>query len=214
MPAQPSDRAISMIERLEIRRLLAVSLDDGTLIITGTKKQDTIELTVDIGAPGRVSVRVNGFLRRFTLGEINEINIQAGQGDDVIKIDNGKVELTTPTRMYGSGGDDTILGGRGKDRIYGGAGADFIQGGNNRDVLYGEAESDSLNGQLGFDYLDGGDDNDTLTGGDGVDRHIGGRGDDRFNIADGETDSANGGPGVDFANADDILDNLTSVENS
>jgi Ca2+-binding RTX toxin-like protein len=201
-----------MIESLETRRLLAIALQGDTLVITGTKKNDTIDLTVDSGAPGRVSVRVNGFLRRFTLSDIDEINIQAGQGDDRIKIDNGKVELTTRTRLYGSGGDDTILGGRGKDRIYGGSGDDSIQGGNARDIIYGEAGSDTLDGQLGHDYLDGGADNDTLTGSKGVDRLIGDRGDDRFNMADGETDSANGGPGVDSANRDSVLDDLTSVE--
>ena len=212
MAAQSSERNFCTIESLESRRLLAVTLDQGTLLITGTHKKDTITLTIDGSTPGQVSVRFNGFVRRFRIGDLKQINIQAGQGDDLIKIDNGKVNLTMPTRLYGSGGDDTIIGGRGKDRIYGGSGDDFIQGGNNRDIIYGEAGSDTLEGQLGNDYLDGGDDNDTLTGGQGIDRHIGGRGDDRFNISDSEVDSANGGPGVDSANADDILDNLTSIE--
>jgi Ca2+-binding RTX toxin-like protein len=211
MPAQQVHGSSLMIESLECRRLLAVSLEGQTLVITGTKKRDNIQVTA---GPDQIRVEINGSVRRFTIADVEQINIQAGQGDDVVHLDNGKVDLTQPARIYGSGGDDTLTGGRGKDRIYGGSGDDVIEGGNARDVLYGEDGADQLFGQKGNDYMDGGDDNDTLTGGAGIDRLLGGRGNDRFNMADGEPDSANGNSGIDSANADDVLDDLTSVENA
>jgi Ca2+-binding RTX toxin-like protein len=212
MPARSPDGLVSIVESLEPRRLLAVTLELGTLKITGTHKRDRFSIT--LRSDDKVRVSDNGSVHLFTLGDVERINLQAGQGDDVIDIDNGKRRLTIPTRLYGSGGDDTIVAGRGQDRIYGGAGDDVIRGGNSRDVIYGDGGDDSIDGENGGDVLSGGDGNDTLTGGDAIDRLSGGRGRDHFQIGDRQIDRAHGGAGTDTANADDFLDNLINIENT
>jgi Ca2+-binding RTX toxin-like protein len=211
MPAQPSDRLISSIEPLESRQLLTANLDQGTLFITGTHNRDRIDITQG-GATDKIKLTLNSEVFRFTLSDVHLIRIQAGQGDDVIHIDNGKRHLTTPTLVYGSGGDDVITTGRGRDRIYGGGGDDTIKAGNTRDIIYGDGGRDFIDGQKGSDVIDGGQNDDTVKGGRGVDRVSGGRNDDLILIGDHEVDSGNGGPGTDSANCDELLDDLNAVE--
>jgi Ca2+-binding RTX toxin-like protein len=200
------------IEQLEARQMFAVSLDQGVLEIVGTKKADSITLTIESTTPDQVTVTINRFVRRFALSDIDSINIQAGQGDDFVQIDPGKNNLNQPTRMYGSGGVDTLIGGTGRDRIYGGSQSDRINGGSARDILYGEAGADRIDGGNHNDSIDGGDDNDTLNGNGGVDRIFGSDGDDTIDSVDGTADNVNGGPDVDTARADKIDDDLLSIE--
>ncbi|HEY7086548.1 MAG TPA: hypothetical protein VH518_00585, partial [Tepidisphaeraceae bacterium] len=112
-PGQPAGLQ-SMIESLEARQFLSASVDQGTLVIVGTHLKDNISLTVDPDTTDRVTVKINGFVRQFTLSDIQQINIQAGQGNDEVTIDNGKSLLNIPARIYGSGGDDSLNGGQGK----------------------------------------------------------------------------------------------------
>ena len=203
----------SIFESLEQRRLMAVSLSEGELLITGTKLNNNIRLTVEGTTPDQLTVRIDGFVRRFLLADVEKINIQAGQGNDLIAIDEGKSRLNQPTRLYGSGGDDTIQAGNGTDRIYGGDGADHITGGNRRDVIYGEGGADSINGGNGSDIIDGNEDNDTLIGGRGTDYLYGSAGNDSLFADDGASDAVNGGLDVDGARTD-LIDGLTSIENA
>lgn len=198
-------------EILESRRLLSVTLDQGELAILGTKKNDNISLTIEATTPDQVSVNVNGFVRRFLLSDVETINIQAGQGNDYVFLDPGKAKLNQPTRLYGSGGDDTLIGGAGRDRIYGGSQNDRAESNNGADIIYGEAGADTLNGGRGSDVIDGGDDNDVIIGGLGVDRLYGDVGDDTFSSKDGAADAVNGGPDTDSADTD-VIDGLTSIE--
>jgi Ca2+-binding RTX toxin-like protein len=217
MPAPSSDPISPLVEPLEQRRHLAASAEllDGVLTIVGTHKADVIDLTVDSAFRQQVTVRLNGDVSRFTLTDVDGISIQAGQGNDVVHIDNGKVHLDQPTTIFGSGGNDTIRGGKGKDRIYGGAGADVLKGGDARDIIYGEGGNDLIDGEQGNDALDGGTANDTITGGLGIDRLFGGNGKDVLHSKDGAVDSVDGGNDSDTAtDHDDVLDNLTNVENS
>jgi Ca2+-binding RTX toxin-like protein len=213
MAAQPPEWAFSMIEPLEQRQMLTANLDQGTLFINGTHVRDRIIITQG-GSADKIKLTLNGEVFRFTVSDVKLIRIQAGQGDDIIDIDNGKRHLRSPTLVYGSGGDDTITTGRGRDRIYGGGGDDVIRAGDGRDIVYGEGGADSIDGQEGSDVIDGGQNDDTVKGGRGVDRVSGGRNEDLILIGDHEVDSGNGGPGIDTANADDLLDDLNSVENT
>ena len=69
-------------------------------------------------------------------------------------------------RLRGLGGDDLVLGGEGKDRIAGGSGDDRLRG---------EKGPDSLRGGGGRDSLSGGPGRDLLSGGPGRDRCGGGK---------------------------------------
>jgi hypothetical protein len=204
--------ASPLIENLEQRRFLSATLDEGVLAIVGTHKADNITLTIDSNTRDQVSVRINGFLRRFALTDIEQINIQAGQGDDFVQIDPGKRNLNMPTRIYGSGGNDTLIGGYGKDRIYGGSQNDRIFGNSSRDVIYGEAGQDTIDGGQGSDAIFGGNDNDSLIGGPGVDTIHGDDGNDFIDAKDGTTDSINGGLGDDTASFDKADEIITSIE--
>lgn len=201
-----------MFESLESRRLLSVTLVEGELRIVGTHKADSISLSIHSRYPNHITVTFNGYMRRFALVDVEKINIQAGQGDDLVQIDQGKTRLNQPTRLYGSGGRDTIIGGQGKDRIYGGDGDDRIYGGNSRDIIYGQGGADIIDGQQGYDAIDGGAGNDTLTGGSGLDRLLGQEGDDTIYAKDGDVDEVNGGPGVDTGEIDRLLDGVVSIE--
>jgi Ca2+-binding RTX toxin-like protein len=217
MPAPHRDQPTEplFVEPLEQRRLMAASatLDLGELKITGTENADVIRLTINTSSKSQITVTINGESRKFTRSDVETINIQAGQGNDRVNIDNGKVHLDQPTRIYGSGGNDTITGGQGKDRIYGGSGTDDLSGGDTRDIVYGEGGNDRLDGELGNDVLYGGAGNDTITGGRGIDRLRGDDGDDTFHATDDFVDSADGGNGTDTAtDHDDDFDNLLNIE--
>jgi Ca2+-binding RTX toxin-like protein len=203
--------ASPMFENLEPRQFLSATLDLGVLSVVGTHKSDNITLTIEDRSPDQVTVKINGFARRFALTDIDQINIQGGQGNDFIEIDAGKKNINMPTRIYGSGGDDTLIGGAAKDRFYGGSQNDIIQGNNGRDVIYGEAGDDTIDGGGGSDAIFGGTGNDSLTGGAGVDTLNGEDGDDRMEGVDGTTDSINGGLGDDSASADTV-DGLFGIE--
>jgi Ca2+-binding RTX toxin-like protein len=76
------------------------------------------------------------------------------------------------------GGDDLIDGGTGDDHIVGGAGNDIIHGGDGNDVVFGGAGDDQISGGAGDDRLFGDDGNDTVFGDDGDDQINGGSGND------------------------------------
>jgi len=96
-----------------------------------------------------------------------------------------------PQGIYGTDGDNILIGGRGNDFMYGyrgndemrgGAGDDQIQGHQGHDRLFGEDGRDALFGGQGNDILDGGAGTDSLWGGTGGDSLRGGTGADTFNF--------------------------------
>ncbi len=91
--------------------------------------------------------------------------------------------------VYGTGGDDTIVGDFGEDSLYGSSGDDEI---------FGEAGDDSIEGSDGEDQLRGGVGNDTLDGGHGNDGLFGDAGDDVLHAGKGD-DALDGGEGNDTA---------------
>ncbi|MBL6664523.1 MAG: M10 family metallopeptidase C-terminal domain-containing protein [Rickettsiales bacterium] len=82
--------------------------------------------------------------------------------------------------IYGGVGDDQLHGGDGNDTLYGGAGDDILHGGPGIDNVYGEAGEDLIYGGTENDNLYGGDDNDTIYGNSGNDKIDGGSGDDKL----------------------------------
>lgn len=199
-------------ESLESRRFLSAVLVGGEVQIVGTHKPDYIRVYVNPKQRDLVVVQVNKEVTRFPLVAIATLNILGGQGNDNIRVEGAYPRYAYPTRIYGSGGNDTIFGSTGNDRIYGGAGSDSIDGHLSRDIIYGEHGNDSIWGFQGNDVLSGDDGNDTLVGEQGLDRMIGGAGDDLLEANDMNFDRVDGGLGVDRARTDTWLDSSFSIE--
>lgn len=207
-------RSVFLFDDLEPRQLFSAGLLGTQLVIVGTHKSDNIRVYVNPSMPGHLTVVVNQTTQLFPAAAVEGISVQAGQGNDVIAIDLSRSRYPIPTTLYGSGGNDTIVGGAGTDRVYGGDGNDVINGRLARDILYGDAGDDSIDGDQGNDYLVGGLGNDTLRGGVGIDYHFGEAGNDFIDSIDGSVDHVDGGDGTDRAVADMILDKtFVSIEN-
>lgn len=108
-------------------------------------------------------------------------------------------------KRVGTGGKDSLVGGKGDDELYGRGGDDWLQGGAGNDELFGEAGNDLLDGGNGNDVLRGGSGNDTLAGGIGHDRLHGGADDDVMS-GDAGNDTLTGGAGNDRLSGGDDVD--------
>lgn len=178
-----------MLESLESRRLLSVTLEDGVLTVTGTADAD--HLAVGRSSAGIV-VNDNGTTSTWDPTLVDSIVINALEGSDQIAIHS---PLGKPLTANGGDGDDALRGGPGREHLNGDAGNDKIFGGG------------------GGDLLDGGDDNDIIVGGPGEDRMLGGNGNDRFDAFDHNRDLLDGGDGEDAAriNRGDRAHNIEHV---
>lgn len=159
-----------MVEGLEPRQLLSASLDNGVLRIDGTKRNDTIDVTVTLS---RIYVQMNGALQSFRRGNVTNVQIGGYSGDDTIRVAGA---VGVPCRVDGGGGNDSMTGGDGAEILVGGAGLDSIRGGGGNDQMYGGLGDDSLSGGKGYDSVYGNDGNDDLYGdanGDVVDGGVG-----------------------------------------
>jgi len=82
------------------------------------------------------------------------------------------------TRLWGMGGDDTIIATGGRNFVDGGLGNDNITGSAGRDLIAGFKGNDTINAGAGNDVVFGGDGDDVINLGDGNDRCLAGRGND------------------------------------
>ncbi len=132
-----------------------VELQNGILTINGSNVDDKISL--DERSLG-VLVTINGkLLNRVLASQVTKIVVNAGEGNDSVKISSN---IKRETLLNGGDGNDSIWGGAGRDVIYGGRGDDR---------LYGNDGSDQLFGEDGDDILDGGKGSDAHSGGLGLD---------------------------------------------
>lgn len=100
--------------------------------------------------------------------------------------------------LVGGRGDDTISGRRGDDLLVGKGGRDELAGDQGNDTIWGDSGNDTVKGGSGDDRLDGGAGNDVVSGGPGADSLLGGSGRDKLYAGvDGQTDTMAGGPGDD-----------------
>ena len=173
-PNRKPANAFSAFQPLERRRLLSATVVDDALVIAGTEANDTIAVVMD-AATGQMNVTVNGVTEAFDPTTYGSLNIDAGAGDDDVRID---ANVTMKAVVEGGLGDDLIYGGSGDDNLSGGEGNDTVAGGNGSDKVRGAAGDDFLNGNAGNDKLWGHDGHDTLFGGDHDDLLRGGDGDD------------------------------------
>jgi Ca2+-binding RTX toxin-like protein len=112
---------------------------------------DPTTLLVDVGEDGTTDFT-------FDRSTFSAINVQAGTGDDEVRVGNGVGNVT----INGGGGNDTLIGGDGNDVLIGGGGNDLVDGGRGNDVALLGAGNDTF-------VWDPGDSSDTVEGGSGTD---------------------------------------------
>ena len=110
---------------------------------TGNTLYEEVDGTVAVSTNSQGVVTISGLGNDIVRGEIRFVQLQGGDGDDVLD-----------ARQFA--GRATLNGGAGNDTLLGGALAD---------VLRGEAGNDDLQGNAGRDTLDGGNNSDRLDGG-------------------------------------------------
>ena len=212
MPASPH------VENLEPRQLLSVTVDDGVLTVTGTRRSDLVLLAI---YQGRLQVRVNSGTTVFDPDQVERISIRTGRGNDRVyfgafaglgfgfPLHEGRLNFARETPIdlpvaldVGAGndwanlahGDVRASGGPGDDVINAGDGRNFLDGGDGNDALSGGAGGGTFIGGAGQDAILGGKGNDTLIGGDGGDQLMSGSGTDILRGHDGN-DTLDGGDG-------------------
>jgi Ca2+-binding RTX toxin-like protein len=143
---------------------------DGTLRITGSLAPDRIalrvspvdraQLQVDLGDDGSADAS-------FDLNTFRAIDVEAGNGNDTVRIDqvNGVFTTTKATRIDGGNGDDTLIGGSGNEVLVGGRGNDVVDGNGGADTAFLGQGDDTF-------VWDPGDGSDVIEGGKGSDTMV------------------------------------------
>jgi Ca2+-binding RTX toxin-like protein len=179
-----------MIERLEIRRLLAVvapgpgvryDADTMKVHVTGTAGNDVITV---VRRDNRLIVTLNGAKHTFDRTTVTRVDALGAGGEDIIDAQHTSI----PLEAFGGGGRDTIIGGWGDDMLF---------GQDQPDRLIGLAGNDSIDGGGGHDAVFGGDGADQLSGGTFSDRVFGDAGNDEIADYDGK-DVVDGGADADW----------------
>jgi Ca2+-binding RTX toxin-like protein len=141
----------------------------GTLRIDGDSASDSLALRLQAGSPQTLQVDVDddGSANfSFDRSKFNRIVVEAGDGDDAVRIDeaNGIFAIEEETHLRGEGGNDTLLGGSGAEFITGSSGDDTIDGNRGNDP--------DLRGGVGSDVFiwDPGDGSDGIDAASGSDK--------------------------------------------
>lgn len=138
-----------LIESLENRRLMSVSLDpvSKTLTVLGTKNDDRIIVEQTLNA---LKVNDNGVVHSFPVNGVGKLRIEAREGSDFVQL-TAAVHKNSSIDS-GPGKYDTILGGNGRDSINLRSDYGLVRGNGNNDVLtlFGRGE---LHGDAGNDRL-------------------------------------------------------------
>ena len=142
-------------------------VDAGTLRLRGDSASDKLVLRLQPGSPGTLQADVGADGSAdfsFDRTTFTAIDVEAGGGDDDVRIDqSGGVFTDEAVTMNGGGGDDTLIGGAGAETFIGGAGEDFVDG---------NIGADQASLGLGADRFqwDPGDGSDTVDGQGGTDQ--------------------------------------------
>ena len=143
------------------------TVTDGTLRISGSPRADKIalrlsaldanQLQVDVGDDGSAD-------KTFDFATLRAIDVEAGNGNDTVRIDqvNGAFTTRLATRIDGENGEDTLIGGSGNEILVGGRGDDFVDGNGGADTAFLGKGNDTF-------VWDPGDGSDVVEGGRGRD---------------------------------------------
>jgi hypothetical protein len=143
-------------------------LKDGLLTIEGKRSNDELVLRLRAGDPGVLELDVGGDGSAdfdFVRADVARIEIDAGEGDDVVRIDESNGAFgDIPMTIAGGGGADTLAGGSGAELLLGGDGNDVIDGNRGNDVAFMGAGDDTFvwDPGDGSDVVEGQDGNDTM----------------------------------------------------
>ncbi len=155
------------LERLETRTLFAATLvnsldevvvsesgirivpgavagpEGKVLVVTGTSKNDTIQLRPGPQPRGGVDLVMNGAVTSFA-DPICAIVVHTGSGNNSVSV---SPSLAIDAYLFGGTGGDTIVGGGGDDVVIGGNGNDSLSGESGRDIVFGGKGSDAVYGK-------------------------------------------------------------------
>jgi Ca2+-binding RTX toxin-like protein len=151
----------------KMSKLKAPKIKHGVLTVEGTNDDDTITLRLVAGSPGKLQVDGGAVAFTFDRSSFDAIEVDAGKGDDTVRIDesNGVFTDTIPTTIGGGEGNDTLIGGSGRETFDGGDGNDFVDGNRGNDVASLGAGDDTF-------QWDPGDGSDTIEGQGGTDTMV------------------------------------------
>ena len=143
---------------------------DRTLRVTGSPSADRIALRLSATDPSQLQLDVNADGSAddtFDINSFASIVVDAGRGNDFVRLDtaNGAFTTAKPTIVAGGRGDDTLLGGSGNELFFGGSGNDFVDGNGGNDTAFLGSGNDNFT-------WDPGDGSDTVEGGFGFDTHV------------------------------------------
>ena len=219
----------AVIETLEQRQMLTVTLVSGVLTIQGTPGDDVIHVHLQDGNPNTLMVEDNVqwggqtsfFDVRSLSHDVFRIVMNGDVGNDELVIDETYGIIRNSFTINGGDGNDTIIGGSGNDvlngnggddYIWGGAGNNYIYGGDGFDTIYGTANPDDPNffgdaNRGGTNSIFGGNDDDFIVGGPKNDRIAGQAGNDTI-LGMAGNDYIDGGIGDDSIEGDAGIDTL------
>ena len=152
---------------LELSSSYKAQVRKGTLFVTGSAASSRLALRlgstglleVDVGDDGSADFR-------FDRSTFDRIVIDAGGGDDIVRMDesNGAFTHEEQVTIIGGDGNDTLMGGVGAETFHGGRGDDTIYGGLGTDVIFMGEGNDTVVWYPGggSDIVDGEDGSDTL----------------------------------------------------
>jgi Ca2+-binding RTX toxin-like protein len=112
-------------------------VQNGTLQIVGNNASDKLELRADPNNPNvlQLDVGEDGTTDfSFDASTFTAISVQAGGGDDEVRMERFGTFADKALTIDGGSGDDTLIGGDGADTLIGGGGRDTIDGGRGNDV--------------------------------------------------------------------------------
>jgi Ca2+-binding RTX toxin-like protein len=139
-----------------------------TLEINGNGASDKLALRLSPTDPDilQVDVGENGTADfSFDRSTFTAIDVQAGGGDDEVRVDDGFGSFADDAlTIDGGAGNDTLIGGDGNEVLIGGAGNDTVIGGRGSDtaLLGSGADTFTWNPGDGSDTIDGQGGNDTM----------------------------------------------------
>ena len=165
--ASPHHHAYKGLYRLRDARSARARLVHGLLLVEGTSADDKIGLRLKAGDPNTLQVDFgdDGSAEfEFARAKVGAIEVEAGLGNDLVRIDesNGVFTDKIPTILDGGPGNDILAGGSGAETLIGGSGDDRIDGNKGNDRAFMGAGDDTF-------VWDPGDGSDTVEGQDGND---------------------------------------------